>query len=411
MTPNELEIVESYLDSILQNRPVAPLEDAGRLQVIEDKFLQLSSLLQELKLYAVRLSSGDVDAPPPGRSNFLASGLKQLQAQMLHLTWQAQRVAQGDYRQRIDFMGDFSKAFNEMVEQLRSREASLKEQQEVMEKIFNMVESIFVISEAAPGDVLYANETALHRFGLRTGTNPKLSRILTSIVGISPGSIEHQLFDADTNKWYGVTARALYWGNEHQARLYYCRDITQHKVREYDLDIVANTDELTGINNRRAFDQTYARQWDICKNAHKPLSVIMFDLDHFKQFNDTYGHMEGDKMLAEFASILKRCITRKDDLIARYGGEEFIAALPFTEQDHAIRIAKTINEMTEKRQLLVRDGTGASVKTSISVSVGVSTVIPVDAVLPSDLIKSADQALYEAKKTGRNRVCYQFVMQ
>lgn len=409
MTTDEIAVIESFLDSILLNKPVEPMDDPGDLQVIQDKFIRLSNLLQELKRYAVRLSSGDVNAPTPSRENFIAAGLKQLQAQMLHLTWQAQRIAQGDYRQQIDFMGEFSMAFNEMVDQLRNREASLREQQDAMEKIFNMVEPIFVLSESTTNDVLYVNEMATHRFALRVGINDKIPTVLQNVTALTPGNIEHQVHDPDTDKWYGITVRTLHWSNQRRARLFYCRDITMHKERENDLDIVANTDELTGINNRRAFDQSFLRLWNQCENAHKPLSVIMFDLDHFKNFNDTFGHMEGDKILTEFANILKRCITRKDDLIARYGGEEFIVALPFTVQDQAMRIAHSVCEMTAKRVIIVRGPDGNNQQTGVTVSGGVSSIIPTEELRPPMLVLAADQALYQAKLGGRNSVCYQFV--
>lgn len=411
MTSSEKEAIASNLDALLHNKPIKMLEDPGDLKDIQDQFVRLSKMLRELQQFAVRLAAGDVDAPPPSRDNYIAAGLKQLQAQMLHLTWQAQCVAQGDYRQQIDFMGDFSTAFNAMVDQLHSRETSLREQQEVMENIFNLIESIVVVSEDNPNEVLYANEMAIHRFGVRIGINEALSLTLTSIFQLSPSNLEHQVRDEQSGMWYGVIVRTLLWGSQRQARLYYCRDITLHKERESSLDIVANTDELTGINNRRAFDHTYAQIWDACTKAYKPLSLIMFDLDHFKRFNDTYGHWEGDKLLAAFAGILRQCIGRNEDLIARYGGEEFIAALPFTDQDSAIHIANSVCTMTASQVFHVKNNQGETCEASISVSGGVSSVVPSSEFFSSQLIQAADLALYQAKLHGRNRVCFQSISQ
>lgn len=406
MTSSDLEVIESFLDAMLHDHPIVPLETPGELARIQDLSLKLSNMLQELKQFAVRLAAGDVDATPPPRSNYIAAGLKQLQAQMLHLTWQAQRIAEGDYRQQVDFMGDFSTAFNTMTKQLQTRDANLREQQEVMEKIFNLIESILVVDERSPRHILYANEMAMQRFGVRIGENATLSRTLSEIIGMAPGNTEQQIQDVDSGKWYGVTVRNLHWSDYHEAKLCYCRDITLHKERESNLDIVANTDELTGINNRRAFDNAYATIWSTCLKARKPLSMIMFDLDYFKRFNDTYGHLEGDKMLTAFADILSRCIGRAEDLIARYGGEEFIAALPFTSRENAVKVANAVCRMTAQREFLVRDAKGNDERINISVSGGVSTIVPTESLAPAHLIQAADFALYQSKMTGRNRVSY-----
>lgn len=407
MTPSEREVIESFLDALLRNRPIDPLQDPADLEGIQDRLLRLSLMLQELKQFAVRLAAGDVDAPAPPRSNYLAAGLKQLQAQMMHLTWQTQRVAEGDYGQQVDFMGDFATAFNTMVDQLRNREASLREQQEVMEKIFNMIEPILVIKADDSSEILFANEMAVKRFGVMVNRCTSPTVVLEEIVNLTPGNTEHQVYDQENGRWYGVTVRTLLWGDQHEAKLCYCRDITGHKERENTLDIVANTDELTGIKNRRAFDHAYLRLWNACVEAGKPISLIMFDLDHFKRFNDTYGHMEGDVILKSFADVLRSCIARNDDLIARYGGEEFIAALPFTNQESAIRIAQTVCDTTEQCAFQVCDKEGIQQTVRISVSGGVSTIVPTIEVRPSQLIQSADYGLYRAKQTGRNRIFYQ----
>lgn len=405
MTPAEHGAVVAMLDALLQNREIVPMASPGDAADIQERIVRLANMIEELKDFAVSLAAGDIDAPPPPRSNYIAAGLKQVQAQMLHLTWQTQRVAQGDYKQRIDFMGEFSKAFSEMIEQLRSRETTLREQQMAMEQIFNLIESIFVTSEDH-GEVLYANDMATQRFGVRVGRLDSGMPMLGEIIQMKDEETERQFFDERNGKWYGVIVRKLHWGDQNRARLFYCRDITQHKERESTLDIVANTDELTGINNRRAFDHMFAQLWETCRAGGKPLSLIMFDLDYFKRFNDTYGHLQGDRLLTAFAGILRRRIGRADDLVARYGGEEFVAALPFTGEESAMKIAKSVCQMSAEHKFLVDDAAGGQIETCVTASAGVSSIIPRDGVSATKLILAADHALYQSKMDGRNRVSY-----
>lgn len=401
--------METLLNSLLENRQVAeqgenvPPEMAG----IYDKVVQLQKMHQEMQQYAVRLSFGQSDAEPPPRDNYLAAGLKQLQAQLLHLTWQARRVAQGDYNQRIDFMGDFSTAFNNMTDQLRQRETRLREQQDAMVNIFDKVEPIFVVDLENNGEVLYANRLAMEIFGMENGDELARNEAMACILQTPVGNEEHHVQDPSTEKWFSVSSNTLHWSNHPAARLYYCRDITTHKERETDLGIAANTDELTGISNRRAFEQSLSRLWDACMQAQKPLSLILFDIDHFKVFNDTYGHLQGDKALKYFSGVLKRRIGRVEDSIARYGGEEFIVLLPYTTQESAMQVAESVRKGAEEGRVAVDlEGKGMT-QIPITVSGGVSTVIPSDHYVPSQLIQAADSAMYSAKQYGRNKVYYQ----
>lgn len=406
MTSDEIGAIESLLDSLLKGKQLATGDVPEGFEGICTRAERLSSLLEELKTYALQLSQGDVDATPPPRSNYLAAGLKQLQSQMLHLTWQAQRVAKGDYGQRIDFMGDFSDAFNEMVEQLRSREESLRDQQAAMTTIFNIIEPILVISADEPREVLYANEMAIARFNVQVGDTQPFTTAVSDLVKVATGMMSHEVHDIESDCWYAVTSHPLRWNAQRQALLLYGQDITLHKTRETKLDLAANTDALTGIGNRRAYDRFYADAWRLCQDAGRPISLIVFDLDFFKEFNDRYGHQAGDKMLAEFALILKRSISRGDDIVARYGGEEFIAALPFTQRESAMRLARSVCETTARRVLAVEDDNNVLQNAQITVSAGVSTVVPTPFITPDQLVRAADYALYEAKQAGRNRTQY-----
>ena len=156
------------------------------------------------------------------------------------------------------------------------------------------------------------------------------------------------------------------------------------------------TDGLTGLYNHRHFQEQLEVEVKRAQRYDLSLSLIMIDLDHFKEFNDTYGHLEGDGLLRKIAQILKSSL-RETDLVARYGGEEFSVILPETDKEGASiaaeRVRKTISEQTF-----------GEVGAKMTISLGVASY-PDDACLRADLIRQADEALYRAKREGRNRTC------
>jgi len=165
------------------------------------------------------------------------------------------------------------------------------------------------------------------------------------------------------------------------------KNINKLKVQEKELKLLASTDPLTKLYNRRYFAKVSAHILDLAKRNKKDLSVIVLDLDEFKKVNDTYGHKIGDDTLVVFADTLTQC-TRKSDVICRFGGEEFVVLLPDTNIDSATMIAKKIKEAIE--ELIVKVDEKKEFK--FTVSIGVSEV------------KGADSALYAAKEGGRNKI-------
>ena len=185
------------------------------------------------------------------------------------------------------------------------------------------------------------------------------------------------------------------------------RDFSRRKAAEDQLhdayrlaENQASVDALTGIANRRVFDETLAVEWRRSIRAHSPLSLLLFDVDHFKQFNDIYGHLEGDDCLRRIAAAVKTVMLRTSDLFARYGGEEFVVVLPHTDLEGAVQIAEQIRQAVEACGIPHR----ASARGSVTISIGcaVRTVGPNQTC--STLIAAADSALYVAKSGGRNRV-------
>jgi len=150
-------------------------------------------------------------------------------------------------------------------------------------------------------------------------------------------------------------------------------------------------DALTEIPNRKSFDKQLAAEWGRAVRAQAFISIIMIDADRFKAVNDKYGHQHGDMVLKELAATIKSAIKRPADYFARWGGEEFAALLPNTELDGAMALAEEIRAKVEA-------------ESSVTVSVGVATVIPSAEICVDDFFRQADQALYHAKQSGRNRV-------
>ena len=162
------------------------------------------------------------------------------------------------------------------------------------------------------------------------------------------------------------------------------------------------TDALTGVSNRRHFNETMAIEWRRCGRLIMPLAVIMIDIDHFKQYNDHYGHQMGDTCLQQVAAAMKRCAARPQDLLARYGGEEFILLLPQEGLDGAEVVAQRI--LDEVRRLRQPHAI-APTAPYVTVSMGLASVTPQENIDPDSLIRTADSLLYRAKHTGRNRYC------
>jgi diguanylate cyclase (GGDEF)-like protein/PAS domain S-box-containing protein len=173
-----------------------------------------------------------------------------------------------------------------------------------------------------------------------------------------------------------------------------------HRLNDH-LHRLANLDGLTGVANRRCFDERLELEWQMSYREKKPLSLIACDIDYFKRYNDTYSHLEGDDCLRAVASTLARRVHRPSDLVARCGGEEFSVLLPNTPIEGALVVAETIRAAVAELQI---PHAASDVTDTVTMSLGVATVIPTPGTTSKDLRARADNALYEAKARGRNRV-------
>ncbi len=203
--------------------------------------------------------------------------------------------------------------------------------------------------------------------------------------------------------WVEVNARAI--NNNLADRVIVIRDVTERKALEDQLKAMAMKDGLTGLANRRAFDDTLAREWERTVRDRGQMSVLMLDVDHFKSFNDSYGHQVGDDCLRAVAAALGRLPLEEGDLISRYGGEEIAIILARGDSHHAGAVAATARAIVE--------GLGIPHKASsvsggvVTVSIGMATAMARlggSAEMPNALLVAADRALYDAKNSGRNQV-------
>ena len=169
----------------------------------------------------------------------------------------------------------------------------------------------------------------------------------------------------------------------------------------HQLELLSNTDGLTGIANRRHFDDALAREWARAQRAAAPLALILLDVDVFKHFNDHYGHLAGDACLKSLALTLAQTGGRRDgDVVARFGGEEFVVLLPGADAPAALEVAQHIQQAIQALAL-PHEGAPWGI---VTVSFGVATMAPEREQLAEELVRRADRAMYRAKQGGRNRI-------
>ena len=185
-------------------------------------------------------------------------------------------------------------------------------------------------------------------------------------------------------------------------------EMDQRKARERELEaltrrleILSNQDGLTGMPNRRCLEDVFRKEWLRARRDGTPLSALMIDIDHFKAYNDTYGHLQGDSCLCRVAEAIMEALKRPGDFAGRFGGEEFVALLPGTDVAGALSVAGAIRANVRAAGIL---HDGSPERGVLTVSIGISGTIPTMTMEPEDLLAAADEALYQAKSAGRHRV-------
>ncbi|MDF8360385.1 sensor domain-containing diguanylate cyclase [Achromobacter anxifer] len=195
---------------------------------------------------------------------------------------------------------------------------------------------------------------------------------------------------------------------EVEALIGFMFDITERKKTEEkllslqkELEVLSFKDGLTNIANRRRFDSSFELEWERARDARLPLSVLLFDVDFFKQYNDLYGHTQGDNCLVEIAQTLSLALDGPRDLVARYGGEEFVVLLPDADAAVARKVAERCQRLLQKKSIVHALSPHGR---RVTVSIGAGTVTPGEQADRAGFIKAVDRQLYAAKNNGRDRV-------
>ena len=222
-------------------------------------------------------------------------------------------------------------------------------------------------------------------------------------------------FEAGAMDYLGKPPTALELGTRVGGAIRLKREMDQRKARERELEQLnlkltsvnellrrlAVVDGLTGVANRRYFDEAIAEEWSRARRNESSIALIMADVDHFKAYNDTYGHQQGDECLKLVAGTMQSALSRAGDMLARYGGEEFAVILPSTDVAGAFEVAERILNAVSDMRL---EHSGSSVADHVTISMGVSALRPDEQSSVQELIETADKNLYTAKAQGRNRV-------
>ncbi|MEG0305805.1 MAG: diguanylate cyclase [Oscillospiraceae bacterium] len=401
MKEQDIDILLKQIKTIILNKPVTnELKSASaELFDLQEAISYLADCLSEGNEFLKNLSVGNLEAKAPSRHNFLASSLKELHAGLRHLTWQANQVANGDYKQKVSFLGDFSDSFNQMVSQLEERENGLKSQAEALTKSMNLLVAIMdglsdwvIVTKMNSGEILYSNHSANKYF-----YNSKTS---LHICGNGHCEFMKQLCNncnvkTDTQFEYscpinGKTLSAksfsVQW-NEKLAFVHFISDITDANVEKKQLENLAFNDELTGLYNRRHCLQVLNELVE-----HKrSFSICMLDLDGLKGVNDNLGHLMGDDYITTVTSTMEN-LDCDGAIMCRVGGDEFIIIMPGRTE---LEAKKVLGQFDAAIALIKRIYT-------VSVSYGIVYVSGDMDLMPDDILKQVDEKMYIVKKAKKS---------
>ena len=301
--------------------------------------------------------------------------------------------------ERQDELGNMAASFNKMTGDLQDSYLHMIREQEKLSTVIQGAREAVVVADAA-GKVVLVNAAATQLLGKseadisHEGIVNLIGRpeMFAAMLDSPEGNTEPQLVEYG-DLWLMVSASTIH---DDQGRTVgsaaLLRDVTQERRLLNELQRLSTTDALTDVFNRRHLDATLKSEMQRAKEVGIPLSVIMFDADHFKKFNDTYGHDQGDRVLKMLGQVMKDSL-RPYDVPCRYGGEEFNVILPSTDSAGALAIGERLRQNVEAMRV---DGL------QVTISLGIACFPEVDAATSEALILAADAALYRSKENGRN---------
>ena len=354
--------------------------------------------------FANALAKGDLSAKMPPRENELAAPLKSLQANLKHLTYQTQQVAKGDYRQRVDFMGEFADAFNTMVKQLADRQKMLEDEIEtshkhaeameqsniLMSKLTQYIAEQILVYSAGTLEVLHANGLAKNELDFDPDYVKKVVDLLADAQpAYDGGSLEIQLTQNGAERYLSINTYQIEWFGEESVAMV-ITDISAEKTQLKELEKHAYRDSLTNVYNR-FYGMLTLNDWMADK---KRFALIFADLDRLKGINDQFGHREGDRYLIKVAEHLQGY--SPEAIVCRLGGDEYMLLVP-NESSY-----KAHNRMSELLSAIQNDEYLIGKEFSYSISFGVVAIDEKNQLSSSEVLSIADARMYKHKR-GRKK--------
>jgi len=405
MQENTADILFNYLRDIIYDYKNARLDIDTLPEEFHDfaKGLQyFSECLSEARDFSMALAKGDLTAKLPAKGNELAAPLKGLQASLKHLSWQTQQIARGDYMQRIDFMGDFAKSFNMMVELLEEREkrlksiinriekksTSLEQSNRLLTALMHHVPQQMIVINQDTREILLMNDNAMDV----ANSDPNYLNYLMHFVSEEEKSghshmVEMPYKPENTGKtrYFLIKTYALEW-NESNAEILSVEDITKSKFKIEELEHFAYQDSLTQLYNR-GFGMMTLDVW-----LEKKLNFVLIfaDLDNLKYINDEFGHGEGDAFIENCAKHLRTFDSKA--LACRIGGDEFMLLARDFSYDEAHQNMMKLYENFKKDPHAIENNL------EYSLSFGIIEVNEQNTRSASDILSIADERMYENKR-------------
>ena len=367
-----------------------PAEAAGAFQ----SFNQLSKMLQEVFEFSRELADGNVSVAPPARSNYLSMGLKTIHSQLMHIIWQAEQIAAGDYSQTIDFMGDFGRTFNWTVESIRKRSDELQANRDMLVGLFNALHSLILLIECETGRIVFYNKAAeaVCQGRAESDGEPRDSLLfrLRELCKLPSPDDNTIYFDPRDDRWYKIFAAETQWTNHKTVRLFNCVDITKERS-EYEHVKKEALDALTGLYTR---SQGMPKIEELFRGLRPGffLCVVFFDVDGLKRVNDTLGHAAGDDLIRRFGAAMKKTF-RSSDVLVRMGGDEFLAV--FSGREKAM-----IQDILHRFEKIVA-GENPDHPVKLEYSCGICCAEHDSPLAVAELIARADAEMYGNKKARK----------
>ncbi len=347
------DVLFEYLKNILYYPQKAKLyiEDIDpEYHNLAQGLMFLKECMDENRRFTIDIAHGNLNSPVPDRENILAAPIKAIYSALAHMTWQTKEVAKGDYSQRMDFMGDFSDAFNTMVDQLRERQEHLEKERQIiqkknealeqnhrfLEKVTLMMTEWLVVMDSK-GELLYQNTDGYHnRFCgkereilifSKLSEGPELSKEQAVIWELC-------LNHGEETVYYNVQSQHMMWNNSDDI-VHILTDVTEKKRATQSLEEMAYRDPLTKLYNRRYAIELLEK---LLKD-NEPCCLCFVDIDHLKIVNDSYGHQEGDNYILKVAETCRQLQPIYE--VCRVGGDEFVILFKCEERREAEEILES----------------------------------------------------------------------